>query len=134
MIYSKHHLVEPGKSTSTLVLAKAGSGKSDWIKSNLLQMDENFIVVDPGGKYVQMVGNALKEHGYKIQVLNLDHPQKGVHYNPFSYDFEDSRIQNLVDSLLKNVKDEKEDGYFYNAERMICYGVCTRIWEREEVG
>ena len=92
MIYSKHHLVEPGKSTSTLVLAKAGSGKSDWIKSNLLQMDENFIVVDPGGKYVQMVGNALKEHGYKIQVLNLDHPQKGVHYNPFSYDFEDSRI------------------------------------------
>ena len=44
MIYSKHHLVEPGKSTSTLVLAKAGSGKSDWIKSNLLQMDENFIV------------------------------------------------------------------------------------------
>ena len=72
MIYSKHHLVEPGKSTSTLVLAKAGSGKSDWIKSNLLQMDENFIVVDPGGKYVQMVGNALKEHGYKIQVLNLE--------------------------------------------------------------
>ena len=82
MIYSKHHSMEPEKSSSALILAGAGSGKSDWIKSNLLQMDENFIVVDPGGDYVKSVGNALKEHGYKIQVLNLDHPQKGVHYNP----------------------------------------------------
>ena len=53
MIYSKHHVMEPGKSTSTLLLAGSGSGKSDWIKSNLLQMDENFIVVDPGGEYVK---------------------------------------------------------------------------------
>lgn len=129
MIYSKHHSMEPEKSSSALILAGAGSGKSDWIKSNLLQMDENFIVVDPGGDYVKSVGNALKEHGYKIQVLNLDHPQKGVHYNPFSYDFEDSRIQNLVDSLLKNVKDEKEDGYFYNAERMILSSVMGYVLE-----
>ena len=48
MIYSKHHSMEPEKSSSALILAGAGSGKSDWIKSNLLQMDENFIVVDPG--------------------------------------------------------------------------------------
>lgn len=129
MIYSKHHSMEPEKSSSALILAGAGSGKSDWIKSNLLQMDENFIVVDPGGDYVKSVGNALKEHRYKIQVLNLDHPQKGVHYNPFSYDFEDSRIQNLVDSLLKNVKDEKEDGYFYNAERMILSSVMGYVLE-----
>lgn len=129
MIYSKHHLVEPGKSTSTLVLAKAGSGKSDWIKSNLLQMDENFIVVDPGGKYVQMVGNALKEHGYKVQVLNLEQPEKGVHYNPFSYDFEDSRVQNMVDAILKNVKNKKDDGYFYNAERTILSSVMAYVLE-----
>ena len=119
MIYSKHHSMEPEKSSSALILAGAGSGKSDWIKSNLLQMDENFIVVDPGGDYVKSVGNALKEHRYKIQVLNLDHPQKGVHY----------RIQNLVDSLLKNVKDEKEDGYFYNAERMILSSVMGYVLE-----
>lgn len=129
MIYSKYHSMEPEKSNSALILAGTGSGKSDWIKSNLLQMDENFIVVDPGGDYVKSVGNALKEHRYKIQVLNLDHPQKGVHYNPFSYDFEDSRIQNLVDSLLKNVKDEKEDGYFYNAERMILSSVMGYVLE-----
>ena len=112
MIYSKHHVMEPGKATSTLLLAGSGSGKSDWIKSNLLQMDENFIVVDPGGEYVKTVGKALKEHGYKIQVLNLDHPDRGAHYNPFSFDFENSRIQNLVDSFLKNIKDEKEDFCF----------------------
>lgn len=129
MIYSKHHSVEPEKSTSTLILAGAGSGKSDWIKSNLLQMDENFIVVDPCGEYVKTVGNALKEHGYKVQVLNLDHPEKGVYYNPFSYDFEDSRVQNMVDTLLKNVKDEKDDGYFYNAERMLLSSVMAYVLE-----
>lgn len=129
MIYSKHHSVEPEKSTSTLILAGAGSGKSDWIKSNLLQMDENFIVVDPCGEYVKTVGNALKEHGYKVRVLNLDHPEKGVYYNPFSYDFEDSRVQNMVDTLLKNVKDEKDDGYFYNAERMLLSSVMAYVLE-----
>lgn len=129
MIYSKHHVMEPGKSTSTLLLAGSGSGKSDWIKSNLLQMDENFIVVDPGGEYVKTVGKALKEHGYKIQVLNLDHPDRGAHYNPFSFDFENSRIQNLVDSFLKNIKDEKEDGCFYNAERTILSSVMGYVLE-----
>lgn len=129
MIYSKHHSVEPEKSTSTLILAGVGSGKSDWIKSNLLQMDENFIVVDPGGEYAKTVGNALKEHGYKVQVLNLEHPEKGVHYNPFSYDFEDSRVQNMVDTLLKNVKDEKDDGYFYNAERMLLSSIMAYVLE-----
>lgn len=129
MIYSKHHSVEPEKSTSTLILAGVGSGKSDWIKSNLLQMDENFIVVDPGGEYAKTVGNALKEHGYKVQVLNLEHPEKGVPYNPFSYDFEDSRVQNMVDTLLKNVKDEKDDGYFYNAERMLLSSIMAYVLE-----
>ena len=103
MIYSKHYAVVPEKSTSALIAAGTGTGKADWIKTNLLQMDENFIVVDPNGDYVKTVGNALKENGYKVQVLNLKEPKKGVHYNPFAYDFEDSRVQNLVDAILKNV-------------------------------
>ena len=70
-------------------------------------MDENFIVVDPNGDYVKTVGNALKENGYKVQVLNLKEPKKGVHYNPFAYDFEDSRVQNLVDAILKKCQKRK---------------------------
>lgn len=129
MIYSKHYAVVPEKSTSALIAAGIGTGKADWIKTNLLQMDENFIVVDSNGDYVKTVGNALKENGYKVQVLNLKEPKKGVHYNPFAYDFEDSRVQNLVDAILKNVKNEKDDGYFYNAERTLLSSVMAYILE-----
>lgn len=129
MIYSKHHSTTPEKSTSVLIAAGAGTEKSDWIKANLLQMDENFIVVDPGGEYAKTVGNVLKENGYKVQILNLKDPQKGVHYNPFTYDFEDSRVQNLVDAILKNVKNEKDDGYFYNAERTLLSSVMAYVLE-----
>lgn len=44
MIYSKHYAVVPEKSTSALIAAGTGTGKADWIKTNLLQMDENFII------------------------------------------------------------------------------------------
>lgn len=131
MIYSKHHRLIPKESSSTLVLAGAGSGVSNWVKSNLLQADENFIVMDPNGEYVKATGNFLKESGYIVQTLNLISPEKGSHYNPFVYECSDSRIQNIVDAILKNTKEQREDGYFNDAERKLLCAIMACFLETE---
>lgn len=71
-----------------LVVGTTGSGKTrNYVKPNLLQMNESVIVTDTKGSLVREVGPVLARHGY--EVLHLDFTDPGATgtagYNPLDF-------------------------------------------------
>ncbi len=68
------------------VVGRPGMGKSKFFfEPNILNATGTFIATDPKGELLRDCGYALKQKGYDIRVLNLDHKEKSNHYNPFLY-------------------------------------------------
>lgn len=73
-----------------LIVGTTGSGKTrNYVKPNLLQMDESVIVTDTKGSLVREVGPVLARHGYEVVHLDLTNPgasaARGWGYNPLDY-------------------------------------------------
>lgn len=71
-----------------LIVGTTGSGKTrNYVKPNLLQMNESFIVTDTKGALIREVGPTLERHGY--EVIHLDFTEVGqditLGYNPLDY-------------------------------------------------
>lgn len=58
------------------------SEKKEKTKENILQMNAPYIVTDPPGTTLKLVGKPLADHGYKIQILNLMDLSHSNKYNP----------------------------------------------------
>lgn len=68
------------------VVGRPGMGKSKFFfEPNILNATGTFIATDPKGELLRDCGYAIKQKGYDIRVLNLDHKEKSNHYNPFLY-------------------------------------------------
>lgn len=74
-------------SRNIIMIGAPGRGKSRYVfKPNLLNSNGNTIIcTDPKGELLRDCGNALKEQGYDIKVLNIDEKWKSNHYNPLKY-------------------------------------------------
>lgn len=71
---------------NVLVVGAAGSGKTRSIVSpNILQASGSYVITDPKGQLHKKYGTYLKKKGYRVKVLDLIHPDKSDHYNPFTY-------------------------------------------------
>ena len=70
------------------------------IKENILQMNASYIVTDPPGTTLKLVGKPLADHGYKIQILNLMDLSHSNKYNHFKYVKTKEEMRDLVESTL----------------------------------
>lgn len=87
----------------------SGSGKTRYyVKTNLMQMHSSYVVTDSKVTVVLECAKMLKNHGYRIKILNTINFNKSMHYNPFNYIHSEKDILKLVNTLIANTKGEGE--------------------------
>lgn len=75
-----------GVNNNLLIVGTSGCGKTRGVASPaILAADCNYIVSDPKGQLSKKYADYLRMKGYKIQTLNLIHPERSDHYDPFAY-------------------------------------------------
>ena len=77
------------------------------------------------------MGNALKEGGYNIKVVNTINFAKSMHYNPFEYIRSEKDILKFVTALIANTKGEGSQGgedFWVKAERLYYSALIGYIW------
>ena len=120
------------RNKNILVIGGSGSGKTRFfVKPNLLQMHSSYVVTDPKGTVLLEVGNALKEGGYNIKVVNTINFAKSMHYNPFEYIHSEKDILKFVNALIANTKGEGSQGgedFWVKAERLYYSALIGYIW------
>jgi type IV secretion system protein VirD4 len=120
------------RNKNILVIGGSGSGKTRFfVKPNLLQMHSSYVVTDPKGTVLLEVGNALKEGGYNIKVVNTINFAKSMHYNPFEYIRSEKDILKFVNALIANTKGEGSQGgedFWVKAERLYYSALIGYIW------
>ena len=91
------------RNMNVFVIGGSGAGKSfGLVGPNILQANCSYIVTDPSGGLFKDYSWFLEHNGYRVKCFNLDHMEKGNHYNPFNYIHSDKDIQILVTTLISN--------------------------------
>ena len=121
------------KNLNTVVIGGSGSGKTRTVVlPNLLQGNTSFFALDPKGELLRKTGNAMKELGYKIKVLNLFNMDESDCYNPFSYIRNDDDIQKIVNILFKATGgadgSSTQDPFWDNAAKALLTALISYCW------
>lgn len=98
------------------IVGRPGTGKSKFfLEPNILNATGSFVATDPKGELLRDCGYALKQKGYDIRVLNLEHKEKSNHYNPFLYirkvykTISDDDIEKIGDSSAQESHLKEDD-------------------------
>ena len=92
---------------NVLVVGGSGSGKSaSYSIPNAHQMLGSYVFTDPKGELYDRTAGYLREHGYKIKVLNLVHPQFSDGYNPLLHISSEIDVDILANTIVKGQKSE----------------------------
>lgn len=67
-----------------------------------IQNGTNIIVVDHKRNLYRKYKDTLEQEGYRVKYLDLNHPEKGNHYNPFHYIHSIEDIEALVSAIIKS--------------------------------
>lgn len=87
-----------GINNNDLVIGPSGAGKTrSYVKPNLMQCNESFIVADTKGSLIQEVGPLLQRHGYRVINVDLTAPERSYGYNPLDFIRYDSREKRFLD-------------------------------------
>lgn len=91
------------RNMNTLVVGGSGAGKSyNYVGPNIMQANCSYVITDPSGGLFKEYGSFLEYYGYKVKCFNLNHMDKGSHYNPFNYIHSNKDVEILVNTLIKN--------------------------------
>lgn len=86
----------------------SGSGKSSsYSIPNAHALLGSYVFTDPKGELYDRTAGYLKEHGYKIKVLNLVHPQFSDGYNPLMHISSEIDVDVIANTIVKG---QKTDG------------------------
>ena len=97
------------------VIGGSGAGKSlRKCKADILQMNGSYVVTDPKGELYRDCAKVLKEHGYKVRVLNLINISYSNSYNPFDYIISEQDVVNIASLFMKNTAGEGEKSDFFS--------------------
>ncbi len=112
MAISSFNKFKKMRNMNVFVIGGSGAGKSfGLVGPNILQANCSFIVTDPSGGLFKDYGWFLEHNGYRVKCFNLDHMDRGNHYNPFNYIHSDKDIEVLVTQLISNTTPpEKNSG------------------------
>ena len=92
---------------NVLVVGGSGSGKSaSYSIPNAYQMLGSYVFTDPKGELYDRTAGYLKQHGYKIKVLNLVHPQFSDGYNPLMHIASGIDVDIIANTIVKGQKSE----------------------------
>ena len=92
---------------NVLVVGGSGSGKSaSYSIPNAHQMLGSYVFTDPKGELYDRTAGYLREHGYKIKVLNLVHPQFSDGYNPLLHISSEIDVDVIANTIVKGQKSE----------------------------
>ena len=124
-----------GRNKNVLVIGATGTGKSaGFVKPNIEQMHSSYVVVDPKGELLASCGTMLKNHGYRVRVLNTVDFAQSMKYNPFAYVKTEKDILKLVNVLIENTKTEGErssDGFWEKSERLLLSAIIGLMMEEK---
>lgn len=109
---------------NVLVVGASGTGKTErHVIPNILQMNSSYVITDPTGEMVRSLGSVFQEHGYKIRIFNLSDMKHSNRYNPLHYVRDEVGVNLMVDCLIKNTGEDRED-FWLKAERLL-YSACV---------
>ena len=91
------------RNMNVFVIGGSGAGKSySLVGPNLMQANTSYVITDPSGGLFKEYGSFFEYMGYKVRCFNLDHMDRGNHYNPFNYIHSDKDVEILVTTLISN--------------------------------
>ena len=116
-----------GINNNDLVIGPSGAGKTRcYVKPNLMQCNESFIVADTKGSLIQEVGPLLRRHGYRVVNVDLTDPENSYGYNPLDFIRYDSRDKRFSDkdimsvaSIISPVESQKDPFWEKSAQMYI---------------
>ena len=119
----------------------SGSGKSaSYSIPNAYQCLGSYIFTDPKGELYDATAGYLKEHGYKVKVLNLVRPQYSDGYNPLMHITSELDVDVIANTIVKGQQSEggKADPYWDDMAEMllkalIYYLLATRPEEEQNL-
>ena len=117
---------------SILLIAPAGTGKSQLMIRNLLEVtDRSFIVLDVKGEMYEKTSNYRKKIGNNVFIMNVEDPEKSSRFN-FLKELPENNIKreiliNLITNTIIEIKENDNNPYFANSARKILANVilCT---------
>ncbi len=126
---------------NVLVVGGSGSGKSaSYSIPNAYQLLGSYVFTDPKGELYDRTAGYLKEHGYKIKVLNLVHPQYSDGYNPLMHVASEIDVDVIAHTIVKGQKsaDSTSDPFWDDSaetllKALIYYLLATRPEEEQNL-
>lgn len=126
---------------NVLVVGGSGSGKSaSYSIPNAYQMLGSYVFTDPKGELYDRTAGFLKQHGYKIKVLNLVHPQYSDGYNPLMHVSSEIDVDVIANTIVKGQKTDSggSDPFWDDSAEMllkalIYYLMATRPDEEQNL-
>lgn len=100
--------VDKRGNVNVLVVGGSGSGKStSYSIPNAYQMLGSYVFTDPKGELYDKTAGYLRDHGYKIKVLNLVRPQFSDGYNPLMHISSEIDVDVIANTIIRG---QKTDG------------------------
>ena len=132
--------VDKRGNVNVLVVGGSGSGKSaSYSIPNAYQMLGSYVFTDPKGELYDRTAGYLKEHGYKIKVLNLVHPQYSDGYNPLMHISSEIDVDVIANTIVKGQKGDSTSDPFWDdsaetlLKALIYYLLATRPEEEQNL-
>lgn len=105
------------RNLNTMVMGGSGTGKTyGFIKPNLAQMNCSYVVTDPSGEIMQVMGIPLLEAGYTVKLFSTSDMKHSNCYNPMDYIYDEAggidqtKVSVLVSTFIKNAGDLQKKG------------------------
>ena len=133
--------VDKRGNVNVLVVGGSGSGKSaSYSIPNAYQLLGSYVFTDPKGELYDKTAGYLKQHGYKIKVLNLVHPQYSDGYNPLMHVASEIDVDVIAHTIVKGQKsaDSTSDPFWDDSaetllKALIYYLLATRPEEEQNL-
>ena len=133
--------VDKRGNVNVLVVGGSGAGKSaSYSIPNAYQMLGSYVFTDPKGELYDKTAGYLKQHGYKIKVLNLVHPQYSDGYNPLMHVSSEIDVDVIAHTIVKGQKNDAggSDPFWDDSAEMllkalIYYLMATRPEEEQNL-
>ena len=133
--------VDKRGNVNVLVVGGSGSGKSaSYSIPNAYQLLGSYVFTDPKGELYDRTAGYLKQHGYKIKVLNLVHPQYSDGYNPLMHVASEIDVDVIAHTIVKGqrAKDSTSDPFWDDSaetllKALIYYLLATRPEEEQNL-
>lgn len=110
----KHRLSQKDSFNHFALISRTGGGKTtSFVIPNILKLAEqknSMVITDISGELYQQTSGYLESKGYKIYVLNPENLDETIGYNPLYYATDSTKIDELVEILVKSSKSKQSLG------------------------